>query len=601
MRAAVSRAIPPPEHLDYLQQIGVDIHSPTLAAPRSAVPAASPAPSPAPAAVAAPVARPAASSRPAVVVASPASVRRPVAKRPRPRHLPSWWSIVEWAVGILVAAAAIVILVMFLMARGVLAQEAPTPAVSPTPTTPTPEEQPAVQKRPTSKPQKAKGPSAKRRDANQGEPPAEAKVEKPATGSPSVEAPATPTSPPAPGPPVTPAPPVTVAAHGAASSPSAGTEPAREEEHPPKSPRPARGSPTGLETVIGIAFLSGLGYYTWDRRKIGSRLGRLEAALLGDAASPVAPAPLPAAEDAAPVRPPAPLALLNAESPEAALGALIAETKRRGVTTLPRAATRRWGAGVASITGPVRKENQDAAIIFEVDSTAVLIVADGLGGLPHGREAARVAVGAAALSAAEALGGSAAAVPHPELVAEQALLESAAALCRQARSSGWVESRDGFRTTLICVVATPSTYGYCYLGDGGGVVVRSGGTLDEFLVPQKADGIANVVAGSLGPVLQGTPVVGKLPRRAGDSLFIGTDGVFDKAADGFAASVVRLLAAHDGDARAVASAVVSDFASAKEGSIYVCDDNMTFAILCTPAPGAAAAAVTIPRAHVSRR
>jgi serine/threonine protein phosphatase PrpC len=271
------------------------------------------------------------------------------------------------------------------------------------------------------------------------------------------------------------------------------------------------------------------------------------------------------------------------------------------VATLPRAATRRWGAGVASITGPVRKENQDAAIVFEVESTAVLIVADGLGGLPHGQEAARVAVGAAALSAAEVLGGFPGPTAHPELVAEQALLESAAALCRQARSSGWTETRDGFRSTLICVVATPTTYGFCYLGDGGGVVVRQTGAIDAFLVPQKADGIANVVAGSLGPVIHGTPVVGKLPRQGGDNLFIGTDGVFDRVPDGFAASVVRLLGSHDGDAQAVASLVVSDFASAKDGSLFVCDDNMSIAILCTPAPRPATAAATVQRPHAVRR
>jgi serine/threonine protein phosphatase PrpC len=604
MRAAVSRAVPPPEHLDYLQQIGVDIHSPALAASRSPVPAAA---SPAHVPVAVPVAVPAVTHQPAaappaaVVVASPPAARRPAARRsPRPRHLPSWWAIVEWAVGILAVAAAIVILVMFLMARGVLAQEAPTPDAAPTPTTAAPEEQPAVPKRPTSKSQKAKSPSAKRRDAEPIQSPVAAPVEKPAAGSPPVETQAAPTPPPAPAASVIPGPSVPFEGQGPAASLSAPVQPAREEEHPSKSPRPPRGSPAALETVIGIAFLSGLGYYAWDRRKLGSRLGQLEAALRGDSSSP-SPAPAAVEDDAAPLRAPAPSALLNAESPEAALGALIAEAKRRGVTTLPKAATRRWGAGVASITGPVRKENQDAAILFEVDSTAVLIVADGLGGLPRGQQAARVAVGAAAISAAEALGGSASPVTHPELVAEQALLESAAALCRQARASGWVESRDGFRTTLICVVATPSTYGYCYLGDGGGVVVRSGGTVDAFLVPQKADGISNVVAGSLGPVLQGTPVVGKLPRRPGDSLFIGTDGVFDRVPEGFAVSVVRLLAAHDGDAQAVASVVVSDFASAKDGAVYVCDDNMTFVILCTPTPRPGPMAVTVPRAHVSRR
>ncbi len=515
----MSRAVPPPEHLDYLQQIGVDIHSTTLAASRPAAPV-SPAPSPAPVAVAAPAARPAAPPRPAVVVATPAPVRpvrRPEAKRPRPRYLPMSWRFVDWAIGILVAAAVLILLFFLLRAHGVLAQE-PSTATSASPTAIPASEKAAV----------------------------------------------------------------------------------RPQEQQPSSPHSTRAATPGFETVVGIAFLSGLGYLTWDRRKLGSRLGRIEAALRLEQ-QPPSPETTPAQEETPPVHHATLPALLNAQSPEAALGSLIAEAKRRSVATLPRAATRRWGAGVASITGPVRKENQDAAIVFEVEATTVLIVADGLGGLPHGQEAARLAVGAAALSAAEVLGGSPGPTAHPELVAEQALLESAAALCRQARSSGWTETRDGFRSTLICVVATPTTYGFCYLGDGGGIVVRQTGAIDAFLVPQKADGIANVVAGSLGPVIHGTPVVGKLPRQGGDNLFIGTDGVFDRVPDGFAASVVRLLGSHDGDAQAVASLVVSDFASAKDGSLFVCDDNMSIAILCTPAPRPATAAATIQRPHAVRR
>ncbi len=601
MRAAVSRVVPPPEHLDYLQQIGVDIHSPTLATSRPAAPA-SPVPSPAPVAVAIPVARPAASPRPAVVVATPASVRRPLAvKRPRPRHFPTWWPIVGWAVGILAAAALLVLLVLLLMARGGLAQEPSTATSASPPATPASEEEPAVQKRPSPKSQKAKPSSAKRRESEHDSAPKERPVDRVAAGSPPERPESNPTDVPAAAPLTAPTQGPAVATPASAAPPASETEVVWPQEQQPVSPHSTRAATPDFETVVGIAFLSGLGYLTWDRRKLGSRLGRIEAALRLEQQPPSAETTPSRDEAPPPVRHAAPPELLNAESPEAALGALITEAMRRGVATLPRAATRRWGAGVASITGPVRKENQDAAIVFEVESTAVLIVADGLGGLPHGQEAARVAVGAAALSAAELLGGSPCPPAHPELVAEQVLLESAAALCRQARATGWTETRDGFRSTLICVVATPTTYGFCYLGDGGGVVVRQAGAIDAFLFPQKADGIANVVAGSLGPVIHGTPVVGKLPRRGGDSLLIGTDGVFDRVPDGFAASVVRLLASHDGDAQAVTSLVVSDFASAKDGSLFVCDDNMSIAILCTPGPRAAAAAATIQRPHVARR
>lgn len=592
----MSRAVPPPEHLDYLQQIGVDIHSPSLSV---AAPRALAAPAPAPASITPAPASPSPAHSPIAVSVGRRPARRPAERRtirphpapsprrlPTPRHLPTWWPIVEWTVAVLAIAAAVVLLVMLLMANGVLAQEPSAPTPAPNSASPSPEEQPAVHKRPSSKSQKAKTPSQKPPDGEG------------VNASP--QAPPEPTVP------------VEAAAHaeGSTAKPKdseapapalvPATDPVASARRPTAGSQPQQKSSPGIETVVGMAFLSGLGYLAWDRRKLGSRLGRIEAAL-GLEAQTASPAISPVESETPAARSTEPPALLNAESPEAALGALIAEAKRRGVATLPMAATRNWGAGVASITGNVRKENQDAAIVFEVDSTAVLIVADGLGGLPHGKEAARLAVGAAALSAAEALGTSPAAPAHPELVAEQALLDSAAALCRQARAAGRAEPRDGFRSTLIVVVGTPSTYGYCYLGDGGGVVVRQSGSIEAFLVPQKADGIANVVAGSLGPVLQGTPVVGKLSRRAGDSLLIGTDGVFDRVPDGFAASVVRLLSSHNGDAQAVASLVVADFASAKDGSMYVCDDNLSFAVLCTPASRAAVPAVTIQRPALARR
>ena len=370
----------------------------------------------------------------------------------------------------------------------------------------------------------------------------------------------------------------------------------------PLPPRSQGAATPSLESFIGLAFLAGLGCLSLDRFRLSSRIREIEEALgrrTPEATAPTEPPPedahVPLAEG------PGPPALLEADTPEAALRALFTATRLRGFRQLPRPAARPWGAGVASITGNVRRHNEDAAIAFEVGSTAVLIVADGLGGLPHGKDASRLAVGAAALSVAEALAASPTPPPHPELVAQRALLESAAALCHRAMATGRAKPQDGFRTTFIAVVATPSTYGYAYLGDGGGIVVRHGGKVDAFLVPHKANGIANVVTGSLGPVLQGTPAVGSLPRQPGDSLVIGTDGVFDRIEPDFAASVVQLLQAHRGDAQAVTSLIVSDFAAAKQGSTFMCDDNLTVAILCTPPPRATEAAVTLPRAAVARR
>jgi serine/threonine protein phosphatase PrpC len=600
----VTRAVPPTEHLDYLQEIGVDIYSPAIFP-------ASPGPLAAPDHVPEPAQRPATPApvagtrlrgeavRPSRVVKTAARVR--LSHRSRPRL---WWRVLEFLARIGLFLVMVFLFLVLLDARKARSEDESGARASIPATVSSAKEPSAVKKRSTSKSQKVKDSSAHRHDGERDgaaaeHDPAPSAAKEPGiaeSGGSSAE-PSPSEAPSAARPsPVSPAVPPEASSAVAASTSKADTSAVRE----PMSPRSQRGSFPGIETVVGIAFLSGLGYLAWDRRNLGSRLGRIEAAL-----EPEAPESSPLADivsrEFLQARLPEPTVVVEVEGPEAALDALIAEAKRRGLPHLPRAAARAWGAGVASIMGNVRRENQDAAIAFEIGSTAVLIVADGLGGLPHGKDAARLAVGAASLSAVEALAMSPAAHPHPELVAEHALLESAAAICRRAMASGWAEQRDGFRTTIIAVVATPATYGYAYLGDGGGIVVRDAGTVEAFLIPQKADGIANVVAGSLGPILQGTPAVGRLPRRGGDSLLIGTDGVFDRVQNDFASSVVHLLASHRGDAQAVASLVVSEFASAKEGSMFVCDDNLSLAILCTPPPRAADKEVTLRRPAVASR
>jgi len=609
----VSRATPPPEHLDYLQEIGVDI----LGSGSTSV-HAGPAPA-APGAVA--KAAPARSARPArvpspapaapwdVIVHAPPAVL-PVPPRRVPKHLPTWWPVVEWVVGLALLLALLLLLAPLFMSRLGLGQELPASATqtSATSAARSTEEHETV-KRPTTNSRKAKTAPAAGREDETGDDAAPSSAKAPPKGQEPKGAPAGPKSDPAgvPAAAVTGPPAVTPIA---LSEPTARPAEAGDEtesgdgESTPAQPSAPSGLPgtshTRVETVVGIAFLAGLGYLGWDRRRLAERVSKIEGVL--------EPSPPEVVESSAPVvevdalpDPSSAPALFTADSPQTALSALIAEAKRHRFPTLPATAIRPWGTGVTSITGNVRRENQDAAIAFEVGSTAVLIVADGLGGLPHGQDAARLAVGAAALSIAEELGRESAPPALPELISEKGLLDAASALCRRARASGWVTNHDGFRTTIILVVATPSTYGYAYLGDGGGLVLRQTGASESFLVPQKADGVANVVAGSLGPIMQGSPAVGQLPRRPGDALLIGTDGVFDRVPSDFGASVAKLLSVHNGNAQAVASLIVSDFASAKEGSRFVCDDNMSLAILCTPAPRPAAAELTVRRPQAARR
>ncbi len=362
--------------------------------------------------------------------------------------------------------------------------------------------------------------------------------------------------------------------------------PRRGEPHP--APQPASPRPWSLEALGVFALVALAGTTLFCQGHLDARVHRVEVTLFGDE-----PRKKRKRDDSEPRTADAPAGftdppdLFTADSPARALEALVAAASARGLSPLPRAPKGSWGAGIASIPGNVRPENQDAAIAFEMGTTQVIVVADGLGGLPRGQEAARLAVGHAALSAASSLATPKAA-SLPQLVAARALLDAAAALSGRALAAGYGTGRDGFRTTLIVIVATPTTYGYAYLGDGGGIVLRASGAAEAFLVPQKSDGLANVVAGSLGPILQGSPAAGLLDRRPGDVLLVGTDGVFDRVPDTFAATVSQALHANGGDAQRVAALAVADLAAAVDGTGYICDDNLSFAILCTPAPSAVA-------------
>ena len=604
----MTRATPPSEHLDYLQEIGVDIlssgttstHARSVPAPRRIAVSAAPA-------------RPARPHSPAAVAPRDLIVDTPPARTPArgrrvPRHLPGWWPIVEWAVRLAFFFALLLLLAPLLMARLGLAEEQPAPAAPTSASTSSrsTEEHDTV-KRPTTKSRKAKTAPTPKHENEKHDEAAVNQADAPPKGSDSRNAPGSvgsgPTEMPVAAALPSVAPATRVEPIVRRADPSGGVEGSRPEPASAQSsaaPGLHGTSHSGVELVVGISLLAGLGYLGWDRLRLAERLSRIERELKLSPTEALPAVGLIPEEETPRSRADA-SNLLSAPSPEAALTALVAEAKKRGFATVPGSASRPWGAGVASITGNVRRENQDAAIAFEVGSTTVLIVADGLGGLPHGQEAARLAVGAASLTIAEALGREASPPALPELVAEEGLLEAAPALCRKARASGWVTNLDGFRTTLIVVVATPTAYGYAYLGDGGGVVLRQPGASEAFLVPQKADGVANIVAGSLGPVIQGSPVVGQLARKRGDALLIGTDGVFDRTQSDFGPSVAKLLARHNGDSQAVAALVVADFASAKEGTRYVCDDNMSLAILCTPAPRPAAADLTLQRPHAARR
>jgi serine/threonine protein phosphatase PrpC len=247
-----------------------------------------------------------------------------------------------------------------------------------------------------------------------------------------------------------------------------------------------------------------------------------------------------------------------------------------------------WSIGMASIKGNVRSENQDYALAFTCGKLDCLVVADGCGGLPHGRMAAYTAVAAAAATILRECNfeGNIHRL-NPEDLAVNAIYSAAHALGEKSDKLNISDMQGGLRTTLIVVVADPGKYGFAYIGDGGGTVIRNGKSAESFLVPQKADpNMLNVLAASLGPVTEGKPESGSMPRRSGDLLLAGTDGIFDYVDDVFPSNSLNACLHFQGDLNLAANAIVNQLADFQDDFGYLCSDNLTIGLMGTcSAPG----------------
>jgi serine/threonine protein phosphatase PrpC len=246
--------------------------------------------------------------------------------------------------------------------------------------------------------------------------------------------------------------------------------------------------------------------------------------------------------------------------------------------TIPSAA---WGLGLATNKGNVRSENQDYGLCFQIAGHDVLIVADGCGGVPHGQKAAYLAAVSAAVSLVRSCGiASRWHAPRVEDTAAWAIADAAHRLALEGDRLNVTDVRGGLRTTLIVVIGNEHEIGYGYIGDGGGCVVKSSGEVHRFLNPQKASEFAmNVLAASLGPMMEGRPVTGVLKRSPGDLLICGTDGIFDRVEEAFPKDVLRGCIQHNGDLQKTAELIIAELASFQDNAGYVCDDNLTLGIM----------------------
>jgi len=255
-----------------------------------------------------------------------------------------------------------------------------------------------------------------------------------------------------------------------------------------------------------------------------------------------------------------------------------------GCTPPPSAPNERWDIAMATVAGRARKENQDACAAWRQGDLQLLITADGVGGCPDGRLAAWLAVRAAAqiLSRCVCRGHL---QRDPDTCLMAAFRYAANALFEQALDSGQL-GVECLRTTLIMLVCTPAQYLYGYMGDGGIVLRRQGGLLEQLLVPQKADHLRpNVLAASLGPNPQGQPLLGHAERLPNDFLFVGSDGVFDRVEDDFFQTLAEAARDEcDGNLAKLVDEALEQLAAARDEAGYICDDNMTLALVANSVP-----------------
>ena len=240
-----------------------------------------------------------------------------------------------------------------------------------------------------------------------------------------------------------------------------------------------------------------------------------------------------------------------------------------------------WTLGLATVKGNVRTENQDYGLCFRVADHDVLIVADGCGGIKHGKLAAYLAATSAAASVAFAYGVRRRwHVPRVEDVAIKAINEAAHTLAFEGDKLNITDVNGGLRTTLIVVIGNKRDIGFAYIGDGGGCAIKTSAEPRHFLDPQKANDFAmNVLAASLGPQMEGEPVSGVMTRDPGDLVMVGSDGVFDRVGPDFPRDVLRGCIQHQGKLQDVADRVVAELATMRDDAGYICDDNLSLGLM----------------------
>jgi serine/threonine protein phosphatase PrpC len=209
------------------------------------------------------------------------------------------------------------------------------------------------------------------------------------------------------------------------------------------------------------------------------------------------------------------------------------------------------------------------------------LVADGLGGLLRGGEAAELVTNYAQERLTAELPQVFPAGPDGVRALLLAVIwDAAKALSQEALMQGWSGADVGLRTTLILAVTMPEYYVVVWIGDGGVFVMRTDNTLVAVLEPHKDPKTPNVLHSSLGPSVEGRPSWAIAARQHGDILVAATDGIADACDAALVERVRQCIEKCQGDTAQAAREVVEEVAKRRDDAgDFEITDNLTLAIL----------------------
>lgn len=241
-----------------------------------------------------------------------------------------------------------------------------------------------------------------------------------------------------------------------------------------------------------------------------------------------------------------------------------------------------WRIGSCCIKGNVRDNNQDYAVAFEIGDLQVGIIADGMGGLSHGKQASYIATKAATSQIIKDHATLLSGQMDVRRLMESAIMTASAQVQEKAAQYN-IKSHQGLRTTLIIAIGTLCEWRIGYLGDGGAVILRENESQLQLLFPHRGEQ-QNIVHSSLGPAQEGSAIISWVPRKPQDLLILSSDGVWDRVEDDFAYDVLNAAKELNGNLSQTTESILSVLANHKDEQGYLCDDNMSLVCMSDGLP-----------------